>query len=84
MKLVKTSMVFVLGLVAGGLIFGLYGPINSQAEGVPGDILTLNDSSYYMDQTKFMQIYYVDKKYKVEKVESMLGGRAIHMIFVEQ
>jgi hypothetical protein len=64
MKTIKFILVFALGVVAGGLIFGFQGPAPSQAEGaLPSDLFYLarnfSNKQYYCINTSKYPNYQV-------------------------
>jgi hypothetical protein len=77
MKTIKFILVFALGVVAGGLIFGFQGPAPSQAEGnLPSDLFYLQAS--YPDRQRFCIKSNYRAKYKVtgtfKTTDKCIGG----------
>lgn len=76
MKIVKTVLVFVLGVMAGGLIFGFQGPAPSLAGGsLPTDLFYLSNNypnkQYYCIKTgKY-------PNYKVTSVTTTASGNCM-------
>jgi hypothetical protein len=74
MRLLKTLLVFVTGIIAGGLIFGFSGPATSQASGyAPTDLFFL--SSNISGTSKFKQYYRIKPEYK-SKYKVLDAGKA--------
>jgi hypothetical protein len=66
MKTIKIFLVFVLGVVSGGLIFGFQGPAPSQAgSNLPSDLFSLQAS--YTDKQRLCIKSKYRAKYKVTK-----------------
>lgn len=74
MRLLKTVLVFVAGIMAGGLIFGFSGPATSQAGGgAPTDLFRLTSNQVGTDQHK--QYYHIKSKYQ-SKYMVLSAGKA--------
>ena len=68
MNKIKLILVFVLGVVAGGLIFGFQGPAPSQAgNNLPSDLFYLKDN--YSDKQALCIKNDYQEKYRVLRVD---------------
>ncbi len=77
MNKIKFILVFVLGVVSGGLIFGFQGPAPSQAGGtLPSDLFSLQatyiDKQRLCIKTKYQAKYKVTRTFKT--ADKCIGG----------